>query len=138
MHLIRLSCFALLLAPVLGGCSSDSFWDKAPFFTSSSKLDPNAPPRQPPPVPMAGRWILQTADGQCAMTFAEMPEAAEGTIAPEGGCPGKFYSSRNWLFDKNQLLIRDQNGDVLARLSLAGDARFGGTTAAGDQAVLAR
>ena len=24
---------------------------------------------------------------------------AEGTIAPEGGCPGKFFTSRKWIYE---------------------------------------
>ena len=60
------------------------------------------------------------------MTFgAAAPAASEGTIAPEGGCPGKFFTSRKWTFDQGGLTIRDHNGQPLAQLSDAG-RRFEG------------
>ena len=52
------------------------------------------------------------------MTFgAATPAAADGTIAPEGGCPGKFYTSRKWTYDQAGLTIRDHNGQPLAQLA---------------------
>src|SRR5262249_61539901 len=57
-------------------------------------------PRPPPPVNMAGRWTLTApGTGGCAMNFGATPGAAEGTIAPEGGCPGNFFTSRKWVFE---------------------------------------
>ena len=52
--------------------------------------------------------------------------AGEGTIAPEGGCPGNFYTSRKWTFEQGALVIRDHNGQPLAQLALAGPGRFEG------------
>jgi len=91
-----------------------------------------------PPEPMAGRWVLASGPSQCGMNFGGMPEAAEGTIAPEGGCPGNFYTSRKWTFGQDALLIRDHTGTVLGRLALAGPGRFEGKAAAGQQITLAR
>ncbi len=51
------------------------------------------------------------------MTFGTAaPTAVEGTIAPEGGCPGKFYTSRKWTYDQAGLTLRDHNGQPLAQL----------------------
>jgi len=44
------------------------------------------------------------------------------TIAPEGGCPGNFYTSRKWTFEQDALVIRDHNGQPLGQLALAAPA----------------
>ena len=69
-------------------------------------------------VNMAGRWQLSSPGrGQCNMTFGSTgPAAVDGTIAPEGGCPGKFYMSRKWTFDQAGLTLRDHNSQPLAQL----------------------
>jgi len=96
-------------------------------------------PRPPPPVNMAGRWMLTSAGAPgCAMNFAGSPGAAEGSIAPEGGCPGNFFTSRRWVFEENGLVIRDHTGQPLARLVLAASGRFEGQATGGQQVALAR
>jgi len=72
------------------------------------------------------------------MTFrAASPSALEGPIAPEGGCPGKFFTSRKWVYDQAGLTMRDHNGQPLAQL--AGDgAQFNGTATSGEPVTLAR
>ena len=52
------------------------------------------------------------------MNFAHTPAAAQGTIAPEGGCPGNFFTSRKWTFEHGALIIRDHKSEVLAELCL--------------------
>ena len=71
---------------------------------------------------MAGRWLLASPGrGQCHMNVRRAaPTAAEGTIAPEGGCPGNFFTSRKWTFDQAGLSIRDHNGQPLAQLAPRG------------------
>jgi hypothetical protein len=92
----------------------------------------------PPPVNLAGRWMLVSPGrGQCNMTFGAAPNAAEGTIAPEGGCPGQFYTSRKWTFDTTGLTIRNHNSEPLAQLSAAG-GRFEGQATSGDAVTLTR
>jgi hypothetical protein len=72
------------------------------------------------------------------MTFgAAAPGAAEGTIAPEGGCPGQFYTSRKWSFDSAGLVIRNHNSEPLAQLTAAG-GRFAGQSSAGEAITLTR
>jgi hypothetical protein len=71
------------------------------------------------------------------MTFGAAPNAAEGTIAPEGGCPGQFYTSRKWTFDTTGLTIRNHNSEPLAQLSAAG-GRFEGQATSGDAVTLTR
>ena len=54
------------------------------------------------------------------MTLGSAPGAAQGTIAPEGGCPGNFFTSRKWAFEHDALIIRDHKGQPLAQLSFTG------------------
>ena len=92
-----------------------------------------------PPEPMAGRWQLAAAGAtQCVMNFGGTPDTGEGTIAPEGGCPGNFYTSRKWTFEQGALVIRDHNGQPLGQLALASPGRFDGKAANGQQLTLAR
>jgi hypothetical protein len=100
---------------------------------------PSAPaPSAPPPVDLAGRWRLSAAGGGgCYMTLGEAPGAVSGTIAPEGGCPGNFFTSRKWTFESGVLILRDHKGEPLARLSYAG-GRFEGQDTGGGAISLTR
>src|SRR4029079_1670539 len=73
-------------------------------------------PSAAPPVSLAGRWMLNSPGrGQCHMTFGSAgPAATEGTIAPEGGCPGRFYMSRKWTAEAGGVVMRDPTGQPLA------------------------
>ncbi|MGP0094033.1 MAG: AprI/Inh family metalloprotease inhibitor [Xanthobacteraceae bacterium] len=99
----------------------------------------------PPPVDMAGRWLLASTDGRkCGMTFttaspANASASAPGKIAPEGGCPGKFFTSRSFIFDQSgSLVIRDHTGAPLGQLSFAGSGRFDGQGTDGQTLSLTR
>ena len=72
------------------------------------------------------------------MNFGAQPEATEGTIAPAGGCPFNFFTSRKWNYTTSGLTIRDHNAQALAQLAPAGPDRFEGKTNAGQDVVLSR
>jgi hypothetical protein len=97
------------------------------------------PLRGAPPVSMAGRWTLNSPGaGACAMNFAGAQGAAEGTIAPEGGCPGNFFTSRKWVFEQDGLVIRDHTGKPLAQLAVVSPSRLDGQATGGQPVMLAR
>ena len=123
-----------MLAAAAANCSGTGF-----ELPASGATPPQAARPSQPPVNMAGRWMLASPGrGQCNMTFrSATPDAAEGTIAPEGGCPGKFFTSRRWAFDSNGLSIRDHNSVPLAQLSAAGGG-FDGKATTGDPVTLTR
>ena len=99
---------------------------------------PTPPPPQPPPVDLAGRWKLSVAGGgACAVTLGDAAGASEGSVAPAGGCPGKFFTSRKWTFEHDRLIIRDHKGEVLVELSFA-DGRFQGQGTGGAAITLTR
>jgi len=81
--------------------------------------------------------IPAKAGGACLMTLAATPGAAEGTIAPAGGCPGNFFTSRKWTFEHDMLIIRDHKSEALAELSFAA-GRFQGQANGGGSVTLAR
>ena len=72
------------------------------------------------------------------MTFGGTPDAGEGTIAPEGGCPANFFTSRKWTFEQGALVIRDHNGQPLGQLAQSAPGRFDGKAASGQQVLLSR
>jgi Protease inhibitor Inh len=78
------------------------------------------------------------AAGGCVMTFTDTPGAAEGTIAPAGGCPTNFFTSRKWTFERDRLIIRDHKGEPLAELSFAAGRFQGNATGGGGPVGLAR
>jgi hypothetical protein len=127
----RASALILVLL-ALTGCSGIDW--------PGSSSSPTAPPQAgAPPVSLAGRWQLSSPSrGQCNMTFgASSPAAADGTIAPEGGCPGKFYMSRKWTYDQTGLTLRDHNGQPLAQLAGEG-GNFQGKATSGEPVALMR
>src|SRR5579864_4513440 len=131
---------AIACALLLAACSGS---DRMTLSGSDNppSTSPAAPPAaKPPPVNLAGRWTLSaTGSTSCAMTFgANNPDATEGTIAPGGGCPFNFFTSRKWNYTEAGLTLRDHNAQVLAQLSPAGPNRFEGTTSSGQDVALSR
>jgi hypothetical protein len=112
----------------LAGCTSFTIFSRSPEPAAATPPPAAEPaPAAPPPVDLAGRWQLAVAaGGSCFMNFGDATHAAaaavpEGQIAPEGGCPGNFFTSRKWTFADGTLIIRDFKGRPLAHLSyLAG------------------
>jgi hypothetical protein len=97
-----------------------------------------APVAPTQPLIMNGRWILTTPNApSCGMNFAGAAGGQDGTIAPEGGCPGNFYTSRHWTLAQGRLTIDAQNNQPLAQLTFA-DGRFEGKATAGLALTLSR
>jgi Protease inhibitor Inh len=112
----------LAVAVTLGACANDRATSGPPVSSAST---------------MAGRWMLSSPGaGSCAMTFGGGP--GEGTIAPEGGCPGNFFTSRKWTFDGSSLVIKNHLGDTLAQLKSGDGGRYDGQSTAGQPVTLSR
>jgi hypothetical protein len=134
----RTFAIAILSTVTLAGCASDrSVWTD-PIGTTQAAPEPPKP--APPPVNMAGRWMLASpSGGPCGMNFTAAPGATQGRIRPEGGCPGNFFTSRQWAFDQGALVIYDHKQQQLARLAASEPpGRFEGTAASGIQVTLTR
>jgi hypothetical protein len=134
---------ALLLLATLCGCAgTDRMAADRPEAQAAQPppAPPPPPPPAPPPVDLTGRWKLTATGagaGACHMNFGHIPGAAQGTIAPEGGCPGNFFTSRKWTFERDALILRDHKGEALAQLSFAG-GRFEGRESGGRTVSLSR
>jgi hypothetical protein len=129
---------ALVLAAVSACTSTHQFGDAQPEQTAAAAPPPAPPPPQPPPVDLAGKWkLLMTGGGACLMTFAATPGTAEGSIAPAGGCPGNFFTSRKWTYERDTLIIQDHKGQALVQLSFSA-GRFEGQATGGGAMTLAR
>jgi Protease inhibitor Inh len=128
----------IVCSALLAGCAgSDRLTaDSSP---ASGPPDSAAAAGTAPPFSLAGRWTLSsTGTGSCAMTFGAGQDATEGTIAPTGGCPFNFFTSRKWTYSQTGLTIRDHHAQVLAQLTPAGPNRFAGKTSAGQDVALSR
>ena len=132
----RTASIALLLSisMLLAGC-----WSTDRPAAESSPVA-TGPAATVPPVTMAGKWTLSAVGaGSCKMTFgATQADVTEGTIAPAGGCPFNFFTSRKWTYTSAGLTIRDHTGQTLAQLAPAGGDRFEGKTGAGQDVALSR
>jgi hypothetical protein len=130
---------ALGIAFALAGCgesANNSLWDRLVTGPSES-MPARAPEIVPTAQAMSGRWTLtMPGTGACGMTFG--PAAAEGSIALDGNCPGKFTASRSWAIEPTGLFIRDQRGAVLAQLRMTEPGRLEGQTQEGAQVLLGR
>jgi hypothetical protein len=105
--------------------------------TGTGGLLPGVEQKPPAPkVDMTGRWLVITPNApSCGMIFGT--GADSGSIKPEGGCPGDFFTSRHWEMENGELVIRDHNSEPLAQLRLA-DGHFEGKSAKGLQVTLSR
>ena len=116
-HGVKAAVVLLALA-TLAACASAPRPEPPPVAAAPL---PSPPLPTPPPIDLAGRWRLTAAaGGACFMTLGDAPGATQGTIAPEGGCPGNFFTSRKWTFEHDALIIRDHKGQPLAQLSFTG------------------
>ena len=114
----------LALALMLAGCAS------GPSLLSGAST--------PAPESMNGRWVLTAPNAPpCGMNFAGATGALTGTIAPEGGCPERFYLSRRWAIGESGLTITDDDNNMLATMTFSGSA-FSGTSAGGTPVKLSR
>jgi hypothetical protein len=119
---------SILIALSLAGCAGEAL-----------SLGGSTPPVAPAPnVVMAGRWMLAEPNAPaCGMNFGAAPGAQEGSITPEGGCPGNFFMSRHWTQADGKLTIHDDEYKPLAQLTAAGTG-FQGQSTAGTPVTLVR
>ncbi len=110
----------------------------AALLAACDTLSPTTSSAPQPAADMTGRWILAAPNSpSCGMQFNGAPGAREGTIAPEGGCPARFFTSRRWAYEQGELIIRDHTNETLAKLSYTGN-RFEGPASAGMTVTLSR
>jgi protease inhibitor Inh len=130
---------AAVCAVLLAACSGSDRMTVGGGPSGTPDATPAGPAAKPPPINLAGRWTLSALGStSCAMTFGANPDATEGTIAPGGGCPFNFFTSRKWGYTEAGLTLRDHNAQTLAQLAPAGPNRFEGKTGSGQEIALSR
>jgi Protease inhibitor Inh len=130
----------LLALAALSACTTSERFNAQPeqLATPAPPPLPSPPPPSQPPVDLAGKWKMSVAGGGgCVMTLGDTAGAAEGSIAPAGGCPGNFFTSRKWSYEHDMLIIRNHKGEVLVELSFT-DGRFEGKAMKGAGVSLTR
>ena len=106
-------------------------------WSTTTQQVATAPAPAAAPTEMGGRWQLSSpTGGTCNVTIGA--GQSEGTMAPEGGCPGNFYTSRKWTFEGSSLIIRDHTGKPLGQLAMVSPDRFEGQASGGMALTLAR
>jgi hypothetical protein len=122
-------CLTLLLSLALSACTSTERLGGGP--EQAAPAVPPPPALSPPPVDLAGKWRLSVAGGSaCSVTFGGSTGGSDGSVAPGGGCPGSFFTSRKWSYENDKLVIRNHKGEVLTQLSFV-NGHFEGQAAAG-------
>ncbi|CAN0435938.1 unnamed protein product [Phaeothamnion confervicola] len=118
-----------LTAMSLGGCAGGA---------NTSSLLSDRPPPGAADLTMVGRWLLAAPNAPaCGLNFSARPGATEGSVAPEGGCPERFFTSRRWTLQQGALTISDDDKNTLGQFSLGGDG-FEGKSSAGTPLTLTR
>ena len=115
----------VFIAMLLAGCAGSPFGGQS----ASSATIPDG---------MAGRWMLAAPNAPiCGLNFGGAPGTREGKVAPEGGCPEKFYMSRRWALEPDSLVITDDENNPMARFTLVG-SRYEGQSTTGTPVTLTR
>jgi hypothetical protein len=110
-----------------------------PLAAAPSGTVTAAPMGAGPSINMSGRWILGTPAGaSCSMNFGPWVAGKGGSIAPEGGCPGDFFTSRTWIVDNGEVVIRNHLSKPLARLAQVTPEQLSGQSAANQPVTLSR
>ncbi|HEU4661129.1 MAG TPA: AprI/Inh family metalloprotease inhibitor [Pseudolabrys sp.] len=119
----------VLCVLLLAGCAGE----QPSLFGKAASPAPPAPK-----IAMTGRWLLaEPGVKPCGMRFGGAAGAQEGSIAPEGGCPGNFFTSRHWAIENGTLVIKDHRNEPLANLAFA-NGQFQGTSVTGTPVTLSR
>jgi hypothetical protein len=127
----------LLGSLALAGCSSQGGVGDLLDTRPVAEAKPAKPAA--PAINMGGRWTLSSpSGGLCGMTFTTRGSGFEGGIAPEGGCPGQFFTSRSWALERAGLVIKDHKGKTLARLASSAPGSFQGNSTSGIPVTLTR
>jgi len=123
-----------MLALLTGGCAGDQLATGAAQPAAAAAAATAAAK----PDTMSGRWILAAPNApSCGLNFSGAPAAREGRLAPEGGCPERFFLARRWALTDQALIVGDDDNTLIAEFSFA-NGRFEGRSAAGVALSLSR
>ena len=129
----------ILALLALAGCGSD----RGGFDWAGSKPVPATPAMAqpaPPPVNLAGRWLLSSPGrGQCHMTFAAPgPTASDGTIRRKAAAPANSSPAANGRYEQERPHASATTTGNRWRSFPAPARRFEGKAASGEPITLTR
>ena len=86
---------------------------------------------------LVGAWKVSTGGSSCQM-FMALTQWSGGYRAASRGCPGDAASVSAWNVSGSQVVLKDSNGNTVARLYASGATRYDGTTSGGQAISLSR
>ncbi|WP_438751508.1 protease inhibitor Inh/omp19 family protein [Pararhizobium sp. O133] len=86
---------------------------------------------------MVGNWRVSNAGASCDM-FLTLTNLGSGSRGGTRGCAGELTTMGSWEVAGKQVVLKDRNGNPLARLFKTADSRFDGSTNGGQPVSLSR
>lgn len=91
-----------------------------------------------PPHIMAGTWRLSDGGRLCLLSLSQERAGRGYTAQGQQGCSDEFFGLRSWEMQDNELVLRNDRGEVAARLVPVAANRFDGKSNRGIPVMLAR
>jgi hypothetical protein len=86
---------------------------------------------------MVGNWRVASGPSSCDM-FLTLTNLGSGSRGGTRGCAGELTAMGSWEVAGKQVVLKDRNGNAIARLYKSADARFDGSTNSGQPVSLSR
>jgi hypothetical protein len=91
-----------------------------------------------PPHIMAGAWRLSDGARICLVSLTQEHAGRGYSAQGQQGCSEEFFGLRSWEMRDNELVLRNNMGEVAARLYPVAANRFDGKSSRGIPVLLAR
>jgi hypothetical protein len=86
---------------------------------------------------MVGNWRVSNGGSSCDM-FLTLTNLGSGSRGGTRGCAGELTQMGSWEVAGKQVVLKDRNGNALARLYKTADTRYDGQTNGGQPVSLSR
>ena len=86
---------------------------------------------------MVGNWRVANGPSSCDM-FLTLTNLGSGSRGGTRGCAGELTAMGSWEVAGKQVVLKDRNGNPIARLYKTADSRFDGSTNSGQAVSLSR
>ncbi|QRI62797.1 protease inhibitor Inh/omp19 family protein [Shinella sp. PSBB067] len=86
---------------------------------------------------MVGNWRVSNGPSSCDM-FLTLTNLGGGSRGGTRGCAGELTTMGSWEVAGKQVVLKDRNGNAIARLYKTADSRFDGSTNSGQPVSLSR
>lgn len=86
---------------------------------------------------MVGNWRVANGPSSCDM-FLTLTNLGSGSRGGTRGCAGELTTMGSWEVAGKQVVLKDRNGNAIARLYKTADSRFDGSTNSGQPLSLSR